>query len=146
MTFEFIVAAIVFFSLILYIMVFLNSTLSEYREEFYVNDLQSRVMKISDLLLHNKDVGISGGYPVINTALVDSLQQTCDNNYPSLLRALDITDHRIRIQINKSRSGDIILDCPSVISIPGSATKVGVTRFGVLNTTNEMVIINLLMW
>ena len=146
MTIEFIVAAVIFFSLILYIMVFLNTSLSEYREEFYVNDLQSRAIQISDILVHDRMVGVSGGYPVINTTRLDELQLVCDNQYPNLLRSLDLMHHRIKIQVNESGGGDIILDCPAVINIPEMATKVGMMRFGVLNTTNETVRLDLWIW
>lgn len=146
MTIEFVVAAVLFFSLILYIMLYLNSSISEYREEFYVDELQSRAIQISDMLLHDNVVGVSGGYPVISLSRINSLQQRCDNYYPNLLSDLDLRHHRIKIQINESDTGNAILDCPSVISIPEMATKVSVMRFGVLDTTNEAAIVNLWIW
>jgi hypothetical protein len=146
MAIEFVVAAVIFFSLILYVLTFMNSSISEYRDEFYVNDLQSRVIQISELLVHDSVVGISGGYPVVSSSRINSLQQRCDDSYPNLLVDLDLRHHRIKIQVNESDTGNAILDCPGVISRPETATKVSIMRFGVLDTTNEAVILNLWVW
>lgn len=146
MTFEFVIAAVIFFSLVLYTMIYLNSALSEYRGEFYVNDLQSRAIQISDLLLHNREIGISAGYPYINSSRVNSLSMICNNNYPDFLMDFDLRNHRIKIEINESDTGNIILDCPSIISIPPKVTKVNMMRFGVLDTTNKTAILNLWIW
>ncbi len=146
MTIEFVISAVVFFSIVLYVLIFLNSSISEYREESYANGLQSMAMQISDLLVHNRAVGLSGGYPVINTTLIDKLQERCDNSYHELLGDLEIEHHRIRIRISESDTGGIILDCPSGISITELATKAGVTRLGVLNGTNQGVTVDLLIW
>lgn len=144
MTIEYVIAAVVFFSIVLYVVGFLNSNISEYREDFRVNDLQSRAVQISDLLVHNRGVGISGGYPFISNSSLYSLNETCKNSYPGLLEQFDLIHKRIRIQINESETGNIMVDCGP--AMPEKATKATMTRFGILDVTNEIITISLWVW
>lgn len=146
MTIEFIIAAVIFFSILLYVIIHMNSGLSEYREDFYVNEIQSKAVQISDLLVHNEGIGISGGYPVISGSRISSLDAVCRNDYSyaGLLETLDLKHRRIKIQVNESGTGIVLLDCGP--DMPEKATNAGMTRFGLLDTTNEAVIISLWIW
>lgn len=146
MTIEFIIAAVVFFSIVLYVVVYLNSGLSEYREDFSVNDLQSRVIQISDFLVHDRVVGVSGGYPVLSTARIDSLNRSCNDDYPELLSMLDLKHRRIRVEINNTETGEVLMDCLEGFVMPKKATKVSMMRFGVLDASGETAVMSLWVW
>lgn len=146
MTIEFVIAAVIFFSLLLYVVLHLNSGFSEYREDFSTSDIWSRAVQVSDLLVHNRDLGISGGYPVISNSSLHSLNETCKDRYSYIkfLDDLDLKHRRVKIQVNESLTGNSLLDCGP--EIPEKATNAGITRFGLLDTTNEPVIISLWVW
>lgn len=125
MVFEFVVAAVLFFSIVFYIINILDSNVAAFSRESGRNVLQSDAVQISEILLTSRgkwngsDViipGISGGWPVVEKDKIQKLNLSCRNNYTRLRKKLGLGENtrfgnlkQVKIRITQNET--LLLDC-----------------------------------
>jgi len=148
MIFEFIIAAVMFFSIVFYVLNYLNVEVGGYSSDYFVNELENKAVQISELLMHNPGIwytddntadviGLSGRYPVINVTKAAMLDTYCNSNYGDFLDKLDMglsTPYggklmNTMIILNKTNVEDNpLIECRYE---PENVTFVRVERFGI---------------
>lgn len=159
MVFEFVVAAIVFFGIIMYTISYLSSSVSTFSNELYMNNLETRAIQISELLVHNpgkwvdgepRVIGLSGDWPVLSSMRIGELQAFCQDpvNYTYLQQNLGLEEDRFgstqiyNINVRINESNNVLLDCgPS----PPEKRMVNVERFA-LSEGGGILSINVWLW
>ena len=150
MVFEFLIAGIMFFAIVVYSINYLNVNVSDFKWKFYQDKLQGKAMQISDILMNEKSsLGLVGQPHVFSTAKIQNFSQNyCDvSKYHDLLGEFYLVektvwgtlDHDMNILLF---SGESYLDCGA--KIPGNTTKAEVERVGLLN--NDLVKLRVVVW
>ncbi|MFH1364868.1 MAG: hypothetical protein ABIH52_04425, partial [Candidatus Aenigmatarchaeota archaeon] len=129
MVFEFVIAAVLLFGIIIYSITLLNTNVSQFRSDSYQNDLEVRAMQMSEMLVHNMGdysnpdsilLGLASNWSNISLVDVDNLKTSCDdpNEYAKLLDNFNLLespymssksnyDFRIIVQ----NTTDVLVDC-----------------------------------
>jgi hypothetical protein len=133
MVFEFIVAAVIFIGVVLYVVLLLNSTISSYTGDYSKNALNEKALRISEILVHSQGVwepvagssptmyrpiqaGIASDWPVLNDTEIRYLASYCTVDYgkSGLVDLFGIGGETLAegvgIKISNSTNGSI-LDC-----------------------------------
>jgi hypothetical protein len=145
-TYEFIIAAVLLFSIILYSINVMMTNFTTYREDFYSTNLKNKVSMISEVLVHNNDSGIvteTPGWPVMASAKITALDNECQNSYWEMLNRFELPEHNLRINITES-DGTSLLECGR--TVPRGIVTAHVERIGVLDTTDNLVRISVYAW
>ena len=164
MVFEFVVAAIIFFAIVLYTINYLNSSVSAFSGDSYTNNLEMKAIQISEVLVHNrglwdgsapKIVGLSREWPVLDSEKIQELNVFCNDptnpdNYAYLLENLGLKEnrfggtqtYRIKIVINERGNPAALLDCGPT---PPEKRRVAVERFA-LSGGNKILSVNVWLW
>ncbi|NIO21509.1 MAG: hypothetical protein GTN76_12405 [Candidatus Aenigmarchaeota archaeon] len=151
--FEFLIAGIIFFAIVLYAMNFLNANVSDFRGKFYMDKLQSKALQISEILGNDKSsISLVEGPSLFNISKIRNFNATyCNGGYTQLRRDFDLIEkteygdrmHNINITLT-SESGTYVLDCG--YTIPAGTEKAEIERLGVLNENNELVKLRVIVW
>ena len=146
MVFEFIIATVLFFSIVFYVLNFLNTQTEIYSADYLTNELQSKGFQISEMLVHNQGIwyddgsasviGLSNKWPILNSTKINMLEDYCLNHYDELLEKLDMemaTPYgtrfmKIVIEINETGTENEIMKCGYE---PQNITVVRVERYGI---------------
>jgi hypothetical protein len=149
--FEFIIAAVLFFGIIFYVINYLNIQMSTFSNDYYVNELENKAVQITELLMHTPGVwhmdgtpdvvGLSDSWPVLNISKVNMLDEYCRNNYILLMEKLDMETTfpysrrlmKAAIEVNETASNRNILDCGVE---PENITVAKITRYCVTEAGN----------
>ncbi len=152
LVFEFLIAAVFFFYIVLYVLNYLNTAAVVFANDFYVNSLEFKALHTSELMLHNKGVwdggspyvlGLAEEWPVLNSTSIQYLDAYCGSSYVSLVGMLGINQslgHGIRIEANDT-SGSI-LDCGQ---LPEGLVNVRIDRLA-LSETGDVIRFSVLVW
>ena len=153
--FEFLIAGVIFFAVVLYAMNFLSANVSEFHGKFYMDKLQSKALQISCILLNEKSpMGVVESPHVFNMSKIDSFDDKycgTTEGYKSLREVLDLTEktdygervHNINITLEKA-SGVPLLSCG--YTAPGGVKKAEMQRFGILNEDGSLVTLKMVVW
>jgi hypothetical protein len=136
--FEFIVAGLIFFAIVLYSINFLNANMSDFREKFYQNKLQGKAFQVSEILIAGESgLGIADG-GIFNQSKIAVFNATfCgDSNYKALAEAFymyettnfGILPNNLRIDLSVPATGVVLLDCGP--RIPRGNAKAEIGRVG----------------
>lgn len=106
LVFEFIIAAVLLFAIIMYIINYLSINFSSFSKEFYSDNLENKLLQISEILILDNNTGLVKNWPVLNYTKIMELNQSCDSNPDhyipdDLANKLDVNKENIKIQINK---------------------------------------------
>jgi hypothetical protein len=137
--FEFIVAAVLFFAIIFYIINFLDANVSTYSAGSQLNSLETKAMEISEYLVH---VNLTKDWPVLSYGEIDHLNDVCNNDYTGTLEKFDIGDDRLKMQIYEG--SNILLECEQGKTVP-DIQKAEVERFA-LSENNNFLNIKVIVW
>jgi hypothetical protein len=137
--FEFIVAAILFFAIIFYIITFLDSSISNYSAGSQANSLEAKAMEVSEYLVH---VNLTGGWPVISYDSINRLDDACNDDYTGMLDRFDAGNKRVKLQINDG--ANMLLDCERARMVP-ETQRAEVERFA-LSEDNTILNIRVIVW
>jgi len=165
MVFEFLISAVIFFAIIIYVLNYLNTNISIYSGDFYISDLEGRAVQVSELLIKTQGIwegnnpvspGLAIEYPLLNSTKMQYLNGSCgtESGYIDLLEKLDLVEkpfliekpfYNIKIEINES--GANLLDCsrPSLPYLPAGIPTSNVERFA-LSENNKTLKINVWIW
>ncbi|MBN2101841.1 MAG: hypothetical protein JW716_03145 [Candidatus Aenigmarchaeota archaeon] len=89
--FEFILAAIVLFSIIIYTLTYVGGEVSLFSNSFDSDKMESKIVQVSEALLNPySKYSISDEWPVFNRNKMIIFNNTCNGNYPTLLNDLQL--------------------------------------------------------
>ncbi len=151
MIFEFIVAAVLFFGIVFYAISYLNSNVSQYSSEAWSSSLESRIVQVSDFLLHSTGnwsggiplvLGIASKWPVLNESSIALMDNYCENNYAGVLQKLEMGVNRIKIQII-NETGDMLMDCGP--DFPEETIRASIVRFALSDKNKDILKIRFLL-
>jgi len=131
--FEFVVAVVIFFAIVIYTLNFLNGQVATYSGEYYTESVDSKAVQIAELLVLNNGswtpggglvvAGIAQEWPVLNRTKASWLNNYCDDYYVALMNNLGVSQqNRLKIVVNETRStGQVrnVVDCPTDM-VPGA--------------------------
>ena len=153
MVFEFVVAAVLFIGIVVFVMNILNANVAAFTNDYYKASMDAKAVAASESLLRGPD-GL-GKWPVIETGKAASFEAWCNTaaNYTAELTRFGLTDkpyngtYDVRIIIKEIDSGTVRMDCrPQVGPImPGEVSGANVRRLGIMDT-GEIVEINFWIW
>lgn len=137
MVFEFIVAAVFFLAIIIYVINYLNTTVSLYDNEYYSGYLESRAMEISEILVKNQGIwegevpvvpGLALEWPVLNHTKMLWFNAYCNINYEDFARDIGIDPqiHGFMIEIREE-------------GLPGTRVLCGILPRGIVNARTERI-------
>ncbi len=160
LTFEFLIAGIIFFVLIIYVINYLNTNVSGYKNQFYFDKLQKKVVEISEVMTHSNETGfgLAEEWPILSLSKIQTFNTSCINDYLGLMKNLSVDEqtsygvksHKMKIIINTT-DGNTLVNCRPENTppdfIPGNITKAEVQRFAVLNNPEKsLLILRFLIW
>ncbi len=103
MIIEFIIAAVMFFGVILFTINYLNTEVSVYSSDYFINEVESKSVQVSEMLLHNPGiwmddgsamiVGLSDEWPIINATKIEKMKSyycSPEGRYTELLEKFDM--------------------------------------------------------
>jgi hypothetical protein len=141
--FEFLIAGAIFFGIVLYGVTLMNSNVSNFRNNFYVDKLNSKAIKISEILASDdRFAGLAPNWPLFDAEKISVFVGRCDNptGYQELVNYFELNDkivygveipHFFRVEINTSSFAEPIICGPAV---PENVTSVYVERIGVYSS------------
>ncbi len=153
MIFEFLIAAMVFFSIIFYILNYLSTSVATFSSDAYSDVLQSKAMQISELLVRTEGVwinntpltvGLVKSWPVMDDSKIAGLDYFCQQNYTGLLGLLGLKEglynrtYNVHILIN---NGDI-LDC----GFPPRGAQIASVKRYALSEDRGVLAIDVAVW
>ena len=124
--FEFIVAALFFFFIMIYVINYLNTNVDTFATASYQGSLQANANRIAELLVHSQGdwaalpgaaVGLEKSWQVLDSYKIGRLQELCDTDYASLLDKLDLGSkpfgtYKTRIRVYNATQ-DVLLCGPT---------------------------------
>lgn len=150
--FEFLIAGVIFFTVVLYMMNFLNVNVSDFHAKFYMDKLQSKVLQISEILINEKSpLSLVESPHLFNISKIANFESYCNDNYSLLRKDFDLVEktdygerfHNINITL-VTESGNFILNCGN--TIPAGTEKGEIERLGILNENNELLKLRVVVW
>ena len=153
LVFEFIIAMVIFFGILIYALNYMGWTVAGYASDFSAENLESEATQIGELLVMNKGswsggapitVGIAQEWPVLNSTKISWLNASCNNDYGNFLRKLDMSPkHRLKIMIMETQASgavSIMADCRLGVPISGNVTKAETRRYALSETGNILTV------
>jgi hypothetical protein len=155
--FEFIVAVLVFFSIIFFILNYLGAAVQSYDTGFFQEDMESKASQISELMVMNKGVwieaepvvlGLSRDWPVLNSTKIQWLSVYCSYpaNYTKLMNSLGVHPRSmVKIQVNGTRADGSPYELATCNIREPVGSKVESKRFA-LNESGGTVVVSVKIW
>jgi hypothetical protein len=149
--FEFVIAAFILFSIVLFTINNLSISMYTYHTTFVSNFMESRAMQISEVLMNDPVNGIVSEWPLLSTQKMTAFNDTCFYNYLDVLANFSVIEnypytnlHHMHVIVNGS-DGEMYVDCGRMT--PGNITSSTVTRFGfVPPPENKIATIQVVVW
>lgn len=163
MVFEFVIAAVLLFGIIIYSISLMNTNVSQFRDDYHHNDLEMRATQISEMLVHNKGdysdpvvLGLSSGWSKLSLTQVNNLDVLCSNppGYADLLESLNLLEapylsgkSNLDFNITVQNRTDLLVSCgdPSTDRIP-SNRYVGHSKRFIHSEDGSVVSIDVWVW
>ncbi len=172
MVFEFTVAALLFFSIMLFIITYLNQNVRSFSSDAYREVLQSKAFQISEMLAKNRAVwpeqydlrvaGLEKEWPVLNMTQIVWLQNYCnwktgsvETGYNSLKELLGLKERMYDFDTGENRNfnvtivdieaagpGSVLLNCGKD---PGGAARAFVRRIAV-SESMKLLALDVSVW
>jgi len=152
--FEFIIAALVFLSLVMYIFNYMNTTFLSYENEHAATKMESEALRISEVLVRTNGSWVSGtprspglekDWPVLDSQKISWLNASCKGSYNSLLRTLDIDPMTggLDIDITEMGTGKNLVECQK--SLPEGIPYAHARRVA-LSESGKLLRIDVYVW
>lgn len=151
--FEFLIAGLIFFTVVVYTISFLNVNVSDFKGKFYHNRLQSKAIQVSEVLMGGGSYLSIADSSEFNLAKIQEFNENYCNlseiiTYQNLVNDLHLYETTVygvfsdNIKIYLFSPSETLLDCGPVI--PRNITKAEVGRVGVFN--GEMAKLEVVVW
>jgi hypothetical protein len=149
--FEFVIAAFILFSIILFTINNLSISMYTYHTTFNSNFMESKAMQISEVLMNDPVNGIVSEWPLLSTQKMADFNDTCFYDYIGVLTNFSVIEnypytnlHHMHIIVNGT-DGEIYVDCGRV-SLENRTSSM-VTRFGFIPPPeNKIANIRVIVW
>ena len=154
--FEFLIAGLIFFAIVLYSINYLNFNVSDFKAKSYQNRLQSKAIQISDILLKSESpFSLSSGQELNMTRIQLFNATYCppQGNYSKLIddfylyetTTFGVSSKNIIIEL--STPSGMLIDCrPKVGIFPRNITKAEIGRAGIIGSTKETAKLRVVLW
>jgi hypothetical protein len=147
--FEFVIASLILFSVIVYTISFIAGDFNTRHGRFLSDRLESNAIRVSNLLLSNhKDIGIVEVWPQVNQGMINDLMDEC-NDYPSLQESLGLREESpyvtyIHFNITVADDSTTYVNCGR--EPPEGIGKAVVTRYALSPSKNTIARIGVTVW
>ncbi|MEM5871581.1 MAG: hypothetical protein QW051_01775 [Candidatus Aenigmatarchaeota archaeon] len=152
LVFEFVIAGIVFFTILFFSINYLNSNSLTFRENAYQNYLQTKSLQISEILTNeNSSLSLvdSSGFSQNKIDVFNNTFCKTSDGYKKLLKDLNLYKDVSSIQIPNNikillitEDEKILLDCG--LNNPKNIQKAEITRINLYN--NKIAKLNVVVW
>ncbi len=147
--FEFIIAALIVFSIIFYSINFISGDFGLRHNRFMSDRLESNALRVSDMLLSNHQNGIIGTWPRLDAVKMAAFDAECDANYIDMLPKLGLKEGAP--YVNYIQMNIQVADSSSYVTCgrtpPDEIGKATVTRYAVSpSPSNEISTIVVTLW
>ncbi|MBI4021247.1 MAG: hypothetical protein HY369_03320 [Candidatus Aenigmarchaeota archaeon] len=106
LVFEFVVAAIVFIGIVVFVLNTLNSTVSLFSDDYLSTVQESKAIAASEILVKtNGSIGFAAAWPVLSATKMAAFNATCTNAYETVRHDLDLLekpafgDYQVRVEV-----------------------------------------------
>jgi hypothetical protein len=148
--FEFLIAGLIFFAIVVYTINYLNVNVSDFKGKFYQNRLQSKAIQISEVLVKGSSPLSLAEDSEFDLSRIQGFNSTycTPGGYDSLIEDLYLYENTAygrfsdNVKILLSSPSETLLDCGSII--PRNITKAEVGRYGTLG--GEMLNLRVVVW
>jgi hypothetical protein len=146
--FEFVIASLILFSVIVYTISFIASDFNTRHGRFLSDRLESNSIRVSNLLLSDhKDIGIVGVWPETDQNMIDDLMVEC-GDYPSLQESLGLREESpyvtyMHFNITVADESTMYVNCGR--ELPEGTGKAVVTRYA-LSPSKSVARIEVTVW
>jgi len=148
--FEFIIAGVIFFAVVLYTINYLSFNVSDFSSRFYQNRMQSKAIQIAEILMSGESGFSMADNLRFNLTKIQRFNSTyCgDLNYGKFVRDFYLYENTVYgISPNNARVGlftrsSVILDCGP--RMPRNTTKADIERVGLYQ--GEMAKLRVTIW
>ena len=155
LVFEFIIAAIIFIGIIVFVLNILNANVSIFSSQYQAYNLESKVIAASEVLVHTQGgVGVALDWPVLDQVKLDELNDVVtglcadvDVRYKRLLELLNLVErpglqntYNVNIEITGLQTGDNYLNCGK--TFPEGVFSASIERFAILEGEPVRVTVN----
>jgi len=137
--FEFVVAAVLFFGIIFYVINFLSTSFYAHELQSHANNMESNSLEIAEFLVHIK---LAKEWPVLSYDSIDDFNGTCNNDYVGVLEKFDLGENKLKIKINEG--GRVLLDCLDDMTVPDT-NRAEAERYA-LSEKNKIISVQVVVW
>jgi hypothetical protein len=152
--FEFLIAGLIFFTVVVYTISYLNVNVSDFKNKFYYNRLQSKAIQISEVLVGGESplsLVDGSGFSLARIQNFNNSYCRQAEDYTKLIDDLYLKERTSYglslendVKIHLSSPNEIkLLDCPGIISRSGSP-RAEIERVGVLQ--GETIKLRVIVW
>lgn len=154
LVFEFMIAVVVFFGVVVYVLNYLNGNVSAYSADSLSESRQSKASQIGELLVLNKGnwaggipavVGLSEEWPVLNYSKIMWMNASCNSDYHGFMDKLGVPYRNgLKIMVMDEQGG-YLADCMWGKPVPANMAKAEAKRYG-LNQTGSVLAVSVYVW
>jgi hypothetical protein len=156
--FEFIIASMILFSIIIYTISYLSSSFATHHGIANTADLEAKAMRISDILASDNQIGIFSSWPSLSVPRMTALDNTCkdasNDGYFRTIGRFGLNEsspsskyNRLQIMV-VGTDGFVYVNCGRVPV--GKVASGYVTRFGFVPGatpgSGQLAMINVTVW
>jgi len=138
--FQFIIAAIIFFAIIIYTINFLNIKAGYYADTMFTNDLEMKLLTISEVLTKNT---LSENWPVLDANKINDFISDCNQHKDDVYRRLGIENYNFKISITSSKITNFNYECGDN---PSGVNVAHIKRYAVVDWNGEIKPVSMEMW
>lgn len=153
LVFEFIIAGLIFFMILLYTINYLNVNVSDYRSKFYQSRMQSKAVQVSEILMTSRsNLSLADGNGFNKTKISFFNSTYCGfSNYKKLAEDFymyenlnyGVVPNNIRIELTLPSSGETVLDCGPA-NTPRNVTRAEIGRVGIYD--GQAAKLSIIVW
>lgn len=146
--FEFIIASLILFSVIIYTINVISSDFNLRHNHFLSDRMEGNVIRVSGILLSEHQYGLTGDWPRLDQDKLDAFDEFCASDYTSVLEAFGLKEvapytRYTHMNVTVSDSVKVHVNCGR--TPPETVGKAVITRFA-FSPTNEIARIVVTLW
>jgi hypothetical protein len=149
LVFEFVLASLILFSVIIYAITYMTGSVGSYHGEFVSNSLESWVVKVSDVLLRSPERGIVSEWPMLDSNKYAQLESECQSDYDMVIERFGLVrkvtyDRPLHLYVSvEGVDGVTYMTCGNVP--PQRINRATITRFALL-PSNDVARVMVTVW
>lgn len=136
LVFEFIIAAVVFIGIIVFVLNLLNSNVALFTEDYFSQALESKAVAASEAVLKtNGTVGLAKEWPVLSDQALSGFAANCTTDWSEMLKQLDLDakpsfgTYDMRLEVRTLPAQTLLLECAPGSQVPSGVPVATVKRY-----------------